>query len=228
MTDRSFRPVRNTHAGAWPIRQQGRRPCSSMRYGASACAATDDECAESYAGGRSIDRNRDMRSAIRRQLLPMVELRQIVRTHQPHEMNARTCEPAAQGVEIVSYSVAGADDSFETADIDAGIDGDHRARPRSRGRRVRAKLAVFLQWISRRDQPPDPIQLQTLHREQADGAMGFMRRIERAAEQADAHPRCRGRDRLRHAPRHHEFVAQCPRPASCLTAASARCRERDI
>ena len=49
------------------------------------------------------------------------------------------------------------------------------------------QAAVFLERIARRDQPPDPVELQPLHREQADGAVRGMRRIEGAAEQADAH-----------------------------------------
>ena len=47
--------------------------------------------------------------------------------------------------------------------------------------------AVILERIARRQQPPDAIELQALDRKQADGAMRRVRRIERAAEQADAH-----------------------------------------
>ena len=49
------------------------------------------------------------------------------------------------------------------------------------------KSAVILERIARRHQPPHAVELQPLDREQADGAMRDMRRIERAAEQADAH-----------------------------------------
>jgi hypothetical protein len=47
--------------------------------------------------------------------------------------------------------------------------------------------AVILQRIARRQQPPHPIEFQALDRKQADGAMRRVRRVERAAEQPDAH-----------------------------------------
>ena len=56
-----------------------------------------------------------------------------------------------------------------------------------------------------------------------------VRRIERAAEQADAHAVDVGRDGLRDETWRDEIVAQCPAPRDiAFTAASARCRGRDI
>ena len=57
-----------------------------------------------------------------------------------------------------------------------------------------AKPARILQGIARRHQPPDAIEIKPLHREQAGGAVRRVRRIERAAEQANLDPRgCGGR-----------------------------------
>src|SRR5581483_7572003 len=61
-----------------------------------------------------------------------------------------------------------------------------------RARRVRALVelvepAVVLERIAGRDQPPDAVELQALDREQADGAVSEMRRVEGAAEQPDTH-----------------------------------------
>ena len=44
----------------------------------------------------------------------------------------------------------------------------------------------LLQRVLRRDQPPDPVETKPLQRVEGNGAMTVMRRIERAAEQADA------------------------------------------
>src|SRR6267378_8152302 len=46
---------------------------------------------------------------------------------------------------------------------------------------------MILERIARRHQPPHAVELQPLDREQADGAMRDMGRIERSAEQADAY-----------------------------------------
>ena len=49
------------------------------------------------------------------------------------------------------------------------------------------RRAIGFERISRRHQPPYAIELETLDRKQTDGAMGQMRRIERASQEADAH-----------------------------------------
>ena len=56
-----------------------------------------------------------------------------------------------------------------------------------------AKPAGIFQRIARRDQPPHPVELQSLHRQQAGSEMGLMRRIESSTEQADPHAGRMGR-----------------------------------
>ena len=50
-----------------------------------------------------------------------------------------------------------------------------------------ASPLVFLSGLPGRDQPPDPVELEPLQREQAGAEMRLVRRIEGAAEQADPH-----------------------------------------
>ena len=97
----------------------------------------------------------------------------------------RTPETRRRKWMIVSTGVSGADDSFETTDVDARIVGDIKRGVGAFGKAMQP--AVILERIARRQQPPDAIELQALDRKQADGAMRRVRRIERAAEQADAH-----------------------------------------
>ena len=54
-------------------------------------------------------------------------------------------------------------------------------------RRERREAARIFQRIAGRHQPPDAIEAEPLHRQQAGAAMRRVRRIERAAEQPDAH-----------------------------------------
>src|SRR5689334_6323854 len=148
-----------------------------------------------------------------------MELREIVCAHDPYEAHAR--DAAAQMRDRVD-SVARADDSFETADIDTRVVGDGLGGPRAFGQR--AQGVVFLERIAGTEQPPHAIELQPLDREQADGAMRRMRRIEGAAEQANAHAVAVERYRL------------CGRDSTWLqrdapeafTAASVRSRARGI
>src|SRR5687767_7617292 len=53
----------------------------------------------------------------------------------------------------------------------------------------RAEPARVLQRIARRHQPPQPVELQPFYREQTCAEVGLVRRVERAAKQADAHAR---------------------------------------
>ena len=55
--------------------------------------------------------------------------------------------------------------------------------------RQRPQAARVLQRIAGRHQPPDAVELEPLQRQQAGAEVRFVGRIERAAEQADAHPR---------------------------------------
>ena len=86
--------------------------------------------------------------------------------------------------------IAGADDSFETADIDAQVIGDLLAA---------CALGQRMQGLWSFSGLPGLSSHQTrssgaLDREQADGAMRRMGRIEGAAEQPDAHAICVERD----------------------------------
>src|SRR6202166_4928859 len=111
-----------------------------------------------------------------------MKLREIVSAHDPDQ--AQPGNAAAQ----ISYgvnSVAGSDDGFETADVDARIAG-HFARGLGALFEI-AQGALFLERIARGNEPPHAVELQPLDREQADRAMRVMRRIERAAEQPDPH-----------------------------------------
>ena len=114
-------------------------------------------------------------------VLPAMELREIVSAHDPYE--AHTRDPAAQMRDSV-HSVASPDDSFETTDVDARVFGDVFCGLRALGQRM--QRAVILQRIAGTEQPSHAVELEALDREQADGAVRHMRRIEGAAEQADA------------------------------------------
>ena len=70
--------------------------------------------------------------------------------------------------------------------IDAGMVGERLARAAMRSASG-GKPARVLERIARRHQPPDPVEIEPLHRDQAGAEMRLVRRIERAAEQADAH-----------------------------------------
>src|SRR5262245_22410278 len=111
-----------------------------------------------------------------------MELRQIVRAHDPYE--AHSGDATAQMRDRVD-SIARSNDSFETADIDARILGNVLCSLRALGERTQG--VVVLERIAGAEQPPDAVEFEPLDREQADGAMRRMRRIEGAAEQTDAH-----------------------------------------
>ncbi len=53
--------------------------------------------------------------------------------------------------------------------------------------RERRKAPGVLERIARRHQPPDAVEAEPPHGDQAGGAVGVVRRIERSAEQADLH-----------------------------------------
>src|ERR1700719_3432570 len=115
-------------------------------------------------------------------VLPAVELREIVSAHDPDKAQAGS---AAAQISHSVYRISRSDDGFETADIDARIAG-HLARGLGAFLEIVQRSAI-LQRGAGRHQPPAPIDLQSLDRKQADGAMGNMGRIERAAEQPNAH-----------------------------------------
>ena len=120
-----------------------------------------------------------------------MELSEIVSAHDPDQVQpAGTAAQIADGI----YRITCSDDGFETADLDARISGDL-----ARGLRALLEIAQragLLERIARRHQPPHPIEPQSLDRKQADGLMRQVRRIERAAEQADPHALGKRRQRL--------------------------------
>jgi len=174
-----FIPVRNTQAGAGqPASLPARLSGTRYRFSAWAAGAAS---ARKLCGGRSITAIGTSK-AIAPPVLPAVKLREIVSAHDPDEAQAGTA--AAQIADGVR-SVARSDDGFETADIDPRIVG-HFARGLSAFLQL-VQAAIILKRIARRHQPPDAVEFQPLDRELADGAMRGMGRVERAAEQADAH-----------------------------------------
>ena len=86
-----------------------------------------------------------------------MELREIVGTHDPDKTQLRRA--ATQEIDSVD-SIAGSNDGFETADVDARIVGDALRGLRPLGERTQA--VVVLQRIARRQEPPDAIELQPL------------------------------------------------------------------
>ena len=128
--------------------------------------------------------------------LPAVEAAQIVGPHDPDEMDLGA---AANQVGDGFVAVARADFGLEIGDVDARVMGE-----RLRGLDAlleRRETACVLERIARRHQPPHAVETDALHGEQAGAAVRRMRRIERAAEQADAHA---GRMR-----RQHEAALTC-------------------
>jgi hypothetical protein len=113
-------------------------------------------------------------------LAPAVELRQIVRAHQPDEAVLRVA--AAKGAEGV-YRVSGAELPLDAGDAD-------RRRVRSCQRRAVAAFKRrhplrFLQRITGGDEPPHLVHPERLQRVEADPSMSAMGRIEGAAKEAD-------------------------------------------
>src|SRR3569832_2980463 len=99
-------------------------------------------------------------------IAPAVELRKVVRSHDPDKVQARST--TAQISDRVC-SIARSDDGFETTHIDARIEGDVSGGRHALGKVMRR--AVGLERIARRHQPPDAVELQPLDRKQADGAL---------------------------------------------------------
>src|SRR3984885_5312084 len=122
---------------------------------------------------RSVDHSDRYLGCYTPPVMPAVKLRKIVRSHDPDKVQTRST--AAQIPYRVS-SIACSDDGFETAHIDARIMRHLPRRLHALNQIVRRP--VGLERIARRHQPPHPVKFQTLDREQADGAMRQMRRIE--------------------------------------------------
>ena len=109
-----------------------------------------------------------------------MEAPEVIGTHDPDEPDLRAARnQIAQGV----VGEAGADGCLDAGHVDARM-VRKRAR-RSDALRERTQSACVLERIARRYQPPHPVEVEARHCNQAGRAMGFMRWIERAAEQAD-------------------------------------------
>jgi len=114
-------------------------------------------------------------------ILPVADLREIVGPHQPHKIDSRPAR--LQRGECVDGEMR-AESGLEIEDADAPI----MLRNGFGARDALAELAHAggrLQRILRCDQPPDFIEAETLQRLAADMQMALMRRVERAAKQAD-------------------------------------------
>ena len=111
---------------------------------------------------------------------PPVELRQIVRAHQPYEPAAGVAadEPAQR-----VGGKARAELAFYGGDADRGA-----ARPRSRGSKARGEGrhvgSAVLQRVAGGDEPPHLVEAECMGGVQADRAVAAVRGIERAAEKA--------------------------------------------
>ena len=114
-------------------------------------------------------------------ILPEVELRQDVRPHQPNEPIPRVAPGECHnGI----HCEARAGMRFEVADLDACTPCRHPRR-RQAGR-IGRHAFCRLQRIAWRDEPPDLVQVQCLHRCKAKPPMAAMSRIEGSAEKSDA------------------------------------------
>ncbi len=119
---------------------------------------------------------------------PAVQLREVIGAHDEDEMNPGET-PAQRQHRVVG--VAGAERRLDGGDVDRRVSGE-----RAGGFDAfleRRQAAVVLEWIAGRDQPPDAVEAEPLSGEQAQRAVGVVRRIERAAEQTDAHAAGDGR-----------------------------------
>lgn len=115
---------------------------------------------------------------------PAMELRQIVRAHQPDEAVIRI-EPRQLGERV--GGIAGLHPL-----LDRG--GTDRRMPRHRPRRCHARLerrhaGLVLERIAGRDHPPHFVQIERAQGMERQPPMPAMRRIERAPEKSDAFQR---------------------------------------
>src|SRR5690348_1413952 len=117
---------------------------------------------------------------------------QVVGTHDPDETDARAAaDQPADGVIRVSRL----DDGLEAGHVDARVMRERAGGGNSR--RQRREAIRVLERIAGRDQPPDTVEAETLHREQRRADVRFMGWIERSAKQADGHAaRMRGEQSL--------------------------------
>src|SRR5262245_12641644 len=154
--------------------------------------------------------------------LPAMKAAQIVGTHDPNKVHART---ATHKIADRIVRIAHADLGLETADVDGRMIRQGAGGRHSAGKRAQAP--GVLEWIARRHQPPDAMQAKPSHRDQAGSAMGLMRRIESAAEQTNPHAARVGRQNA------HGLVWPEPRTrylkvVSCSTPTGPRAWKRPV
>jgi len=106
-----------------------------------------------------------------------MEATQIVGTHDPDETHARTV-PAQIRDGLVG--IRRADLRFQIGDVDARMVRERLGSDDATGKR--GKPTGVFEGISRRHQPPDPVEIEPLHGDQAGAEMRLVRRIKRAAE----------------------------------------------
>ena len=113
---------------------------------------------------------------------PLVELREIVRSHQPDE--ALFGESAAEFGDSID-GVARAELVLDRADADRRVARHPHGGGKACGEGGHV-TALFLERIAGRDEPPHFVEPQRIEGCKADRAVAGMRWIERAAEDADA------------------------------------------
>src|SRR5262249_37500064 len=121
-------------------------------------------------------RNRDQAGQLP-PFLPAMETAQVVRAHDPDTAHARTtlCEVSDSVVGVVRT-----DRGLETAHVDARGMSKRPGGGDSLGERT--QTSRVLEWIARRYQPPQAVEIEPPDRDEAGGAVRGVRWIERAAE----------------------------------------------
>jgi hypothetical protein len=110
------------------------------------------------------------------------QLHQVIGAHEPDEAGAG--KASAQRRERIG-GVAGVQMALNIGGDDVAPIGNGGSTCQPRGKRLHAGLR--LQWIARGNQQPHLIQAQALQRGAGNVQVAIMRRIEAAAQQADAH-----------------------------------------
>ena len=107
---------------------------------------------------------------------------QIVGAHDPNESDTRAA------LHQVGYRIVGVsrlNDSFEARNVDAGMMREGACRGDSLGQRRQA--AGVLERISRRNEPPNAVKLETFQGKKGGPEMSLVRRVESSTKQADPH-----------------------------------------
>ena len=143
-----------------------------------------------------------------------MELREIVAAHQPDEASAwRALLQNPDEVGGVARS------ELRSAPVMTMRGCAATSAARSHPSACGGRPAASFSGLAGRHQPPDPVEPEPVERHQARAAVADMRRVERAAVEADPLPR----------PVRRQAGENPARSRRCrVTAASGRCRARDI